>query len=159
MGTSGNSSSNNPTPSSSDNRNQRSDSLTSRFGSRYNDRRQSLGQESVASESGGRFRSDSSGRAIEASGVGTYWEGKDLSRRPNIHRSHLSSSIHTGMAHLREINDRRNSADKSTDSFYTSTNSKPCRTCFAKGIYRRITLTAHAKRATEVHGKLYTGGS
>lgn len=34
--------------------------------------------------------------------VGTYWESRDLSRRSNIHRSHLSSSIQTGIL-LRRI--------------------------------------------------------
>ena len=29
--------------------------------------------------------------------VGSYWESRDLSRRSNIHRSHLSSSIQTGI--------------------------------------------------------------
>lgn len=29
-----------------------------------------------------------------------YWESRDLSRRPNIHRSHLSSSIQTGFLQI-----------------------------------------------------------
>jgi len=89
------STSNNPTPPLPEARNQRSDSWTSRLALRYNDGRQSLEQDSLNEEtSSGRFRSDSTGRVVDGSGC---WEGKDLSRRGNIHRSHLSSSIHNGM--------------------------------------------------------------
>jgi hypothetical protein len=76
--------------------------------SRGNFERLSFGQSSVASDSadggagsgsevpvggGGRHRSIST--AI-VEGVSGYWDSRDLSRRPNIHRSHLSSSIQTG---------------------------------------------------------------
>lgn len=40
----------------------------------------------------------------EGQGIGTYLEGKDLSRRHIIHRSHLSSSITTGISRI-VIND------------------------------------------------------
>jgi hypothetical protein len=55
---------------------------------------------SLTSDSGGRTRSLSSGAPPtfgEGQATGTYLEGRDLSRRPNIHRSHLSSSIQTGI--------------------------------------------------------------
>lgn len=69
--------------------------LLSRSGHRL-----SFGHNSVTSSSGGR-RSFSPGRppitgAVETQASGTYWEGRELSRRGNIHRSHLSSSIQTG---------------------------------------------------------------
>lgn len=34
-------------------------------------------------------------------GAAAYWDSLDLSRRPNIHRSHLSSSIQTGSSFKR----------------------------------------------------------
>ena len=70
--------------------------------------RLSFGQSSLASDGAGggtgsgsevpvgggvRHRSISTTIVEGASG---YWESRDLSRRPNIHRSHLSSSIQTG---------------------------------------------------------------
>jgi hypothetical protein len=67
-------------------------------GTRRNGRRFSFDPGSVTSDNGGR-RSSTSGVQPGigvAEGVGTYWEGRDLSRRSNIHRSHLSSSIQTG---------------------------------------------------------------
>lgn len=61
---------------------------------------------SLTSDSGGGRRSSSCGVAVAVVGsggqetqlTGTNWEAtaRDLSRRPNIHRSHLSSSIQTG---------------------------------------------------------------
>ena len=63
--------------------------------------RLSFEQSSLTSENGGGGRRSSLSvlpPAVSADGqvTGTYWEGRDLSRRANIHRSHLSSSIQTG---------------------------------------------------------------
>ena len=61
----------------------------------------SLTSESGVSGSGGGDRTSFSSVIIphvvgEGQLIGTYWEGRDLSPHPNIHRSHLSSSIQTG---------------------------------------------------------------
>ena len=63
--------------------------------------RLSFEQSSLTSENGGSGRRASLSVLPPAVGVdgqvtGTYWESRDLSRRANIHRSHLSSSIQTG---------------------------------------------------------------
>jgi hypothetical protein len=76
--------------------------------SRGHDGRLLFGQNSPASDSagggagsgseapvGGGVRHRSISTAV-VEGVSGYWESRDLSRRPNIHRSHLSSSIQTG---------------------------------------------------------------
>jgi hypothetical protein len=63
--------------------------------------RVSFGQDSLTSDGVGGRRSFSSTIPFLVSGegqTGTNWERRDLSRRPNIHRSHLSSSIQTGMS-------------------------------------------------------------
>ena len=68
------------------------------------EQRLSFGQSSLTDESGGRrsFSSNAPPLGIADVGaagqaIGAYWEGRDLSRRANIHRSHLSSSIQTGI--------------------------------------------------------------
>jgi len=63
--------------------------------------RPSFEQSSLTSENGGGGRRSSVSIFPPILGpdgqvAGTYWESRDLSRRPNIHRSHLSSSIQTG---------------------------------------------------------------
>jgi hypothetical protein len=59
---------------------------------------------SVTSDGGGRVSFSSSIQPYIAEGtlVGTYWEGRDLSRRP-VQRSHLSSSIHTGLPPIAQV--------------------------------------------------------
>lgn len=60
----------------------------------------SLTSDSGGGGSGGRRRSLSPvipPVVGEGQVVGIHWESRDLSRRPNIHRSHLSSSIQTGI--------------------------------------------------------------
>jgi hypothetical protein len=64
--------------------------------------RLSFEQSSLTSDSGGGGsggRQISSPPVVEGQTLGIYWESRDLSRRPNIHRSHLSSSIQTGVNH------------------------------------------------------------
>jgi len=69
--------------------------------------RLSFGQSSLTDDSGRRISISSNvppALIADVGGggqpVGTYLEGRDLSRRPNIHRSHLSSSIQTGIFRL-----------------------------------------------------------
>lgn len=71
---------------------------------RSSGRRLSFEHYSVTSDSGGRRSFSSSGQPIVegAAAIEKHWEGRDLSRRGNINRSHLSSSIQTGMSQLRE---------------------------------------------------------
>jgi len=73
--------------------------------------RLSFEQNSLTSENGGGGRRSSVSIFSSVLGpdgqvAGTYWESRDLSRRPNIHRSHLSSSIQTGTlgAHRTSVN-------------------------------------------------------
>ena len=91
--------------------------------------RLSFEQSSLTSENGGGGRRLSVSVFQPALGpdgqvTGAYWESRDLSRRPNIHRSHLSSSIQTGnLGIFYPIDgDRRNTPVKSTDGICSSTN-------------------------------------
>src|SRR5277367_566395 len=72
--------------------------------SRSSGRRLSSEYHSVTSDSAERKSFSSTAQPIVegAVGIDKHWEGRDLSRRGNIHRSHLSSSIQTGMGQLSE---------------------------------------------------------
>lgn len=65
----------------------------------------SLTSDSVGGGSGGGVRRPSTIPPIIGEGpvVGTYWESRDLSRWANIHRSHLSSSIQTGILQFNRL--------------------------------------------------------
>jgi hypothetical protein len=71
---------------------------------RSSGRRLSFEHHSLTSDGGGRRSFSSSVQPVVegASAIEKNWEGRDLSRRGNIHRSHLSSSIQTGTGQLSE---------------------------------------------------------
>lgn len=83
--------------------------------SRSSGRRLSIEHHSVTSDNGGRrsFSSSVQPTVEGAVGIEKHWEGRDLSRRGNIHRSHLSSSIQTGTGSiaLKKVDGRRNASD------------------------------------------------
>src|SRR5271155_3056527 len=68
-----------------------------RSGQRLSFEQQSLTSDSGGGSGGGGVRQRSFSQAfqggIEVQASGRDWESRDLSRRANIHRSHLSSSI------------------------------------------------------------------
>jgi|SRR5579859_3076332 len=108
----------------------------------------SLGQTGspVTSDSGAGGRRLSAGFApyaggSEGQGTGTFREGRDFSRRGNIHRSHLSSSIQTGKSFGGPwLIGRRNTSDKSTFLHSPSADCQFSGIGLAKNIFRTIAV-------------------